>query len=248
LLQAAVTIFIMPTSIAQKRKLNDQLNEERTPQSNHQPKSNKVKKQKKKSVFNPYDVPEISNHITKCKVSHQPGSPSSVFQTSYQVSLSSKNSIAITSTENIAQTQTQTQTQTHASATKSNPVLSDQIVHCHQNSLCIITAGNSIMKDCKITKIEYLKTVDPTKTGGKNKKRKGMKMSHTAVQPSDPLVKIHYSNDSTQLLYSCVYGTLLEFNSRLIQTPLLLQKDPLMNGYLAIILPLRPFPPISHLS
>jgi hypothetical protein len=42
-------------------------------------------------------------------------------------------------------------------------------------------------------------------------------------------------------LYACVWGTILELNHRL--TPELLRDDPLLDGYLAVILPSGRFPP-----
>lgn len=82
----------------------------------------------------------------------------------------------------------------------------------------------------------------------------------TADESSDD--KKNETNDNGVPLYSCVWGAVMEINARLLPAllgsetekikspnssssaePNLLAKDPLLDGYLAIILPTGPFPP-----
>jgi glycine cleavage system H lipoate-binding protein len=55
------------------------------------------------------------------------------------------------------------------------------------------------------------------------------------------------SNTTTIPLHCCVYGSILEINSRLSDHPQIIQDDPLLDGFLAIILPSGPFPPPSSI-
>ena len=87
-----------------------------------------------------------------------------------------------------------------------------------------------------------------------------------SVSPRDPLCEISLSDGTTLQLHCCVAGTVIELNHRLeaatvkvaegkgegasngavvgVRDPSLLLKDPLLNGYLAVIMPARgPFPP-----
>lgn len=100
---------------------------------------------------------------------------------------------------------------------------------------------------------------------------KGIATNSATVQPSDILVTLtsktaastqtpqaldsrssgvcHQPNDGNDnmdgshchCLYSCVWGTVLEVNARLNLE--ILKKDPLLDGYIAIVLPTGPFPP-----
>ena len=90
------------------------------------------------------------------------------------------------------------------------------------------------------------------------------------VSPSDPLCQITLSNGTIIVLNCCVYGTVIELNHRLESEimdtdaaahtaeegtakdkgivvggrPSLILKEPLMDGYLAVIMPTRgSFPP-----
>ncbi|KAL9186779.1 hypothetical protein ACHAXT_010499 [Thalassiosira profunda] len=86
-----------------------------------------------------------------------------------------------------------------------------------------------------------------------------------SVSPRDPLCEISLSDGTTLQLNCCVAGTVIELNHRLekaakgaeengegasngavvgVRDPSLLLKDPLLDGYLAVIMPARgPFPP-----
>lgn len=154
-----------------------------------------------------------------------------------------------------------------------------QVVHRHANGLCIVTAGTLVekfsgvdQKDNSIVKVEFrISAPDPTSLGGKRKKKaKIMKNSNNKneqpglIKPSDTIATVTFKNGRQLDLKSCVYGTILELNTKLILSfseddknqgenrvddntknkvsPSLLISDPLLDGYLAVILPNGPFP------
>ena len=246
---------------------NQQLPKQQDQQHKKNPKNSK--KINKKDPYN--DIPNIRFTITEIPPSHEPGSPHSVFSSSYNVTLSS---VEPSSSSNVDTNETQKDknqsTKVESNESHKNNILTEQIIHSHQNTLCIVTAGSANNlpsnngNDISITNIQFLKTVDASQIGGKNKKHKSKnKSTHpNTVHPQDPLCQITYSNGDQRTLYCCVYGRLLELNPNLTKysstqqqqaqatdlkpNPLLtLQQDPLMNGYLAIILPLQTFPPSS---
>ena len=61
--------------------------------------------------------------------------------------------------------------------------------------------------------------------------------SSGATRPSDVLAVVELSCGTRIELNCCVLGTLLEINARLLENPSLLLSDPLLDGYLAVILP-----------
>ena len=63
------------------------------------------------------------------------------------------------------------------------------------------------------------------------------------VSPKTIIANIILQNGRKIPLKSMVWGTVMELNQSLQQNPELLCQDPLMNGYLAVILPTGPFPP-----
>ena len=147
-----------------------------------------------------------------------------------------------------------------------------QVVHQHANGLCIVTGGSSIQKSIKdgkrtIASIEFQKVApDPQSIGGKRKKKAKLKKnngqtSSGMARPSDSLAVVTLDNGQTIDLKCCVYGTILEINEKLQfssndsknndhdvhnnnNTPQqsLLVSDPLLDGYLAVILPTGTFP------
>jgi len=143
----------------------------------------------------------------------------------------------------------------------------EQVVHRHANGLVIVTAGNTISavlrnlnKYCDQVAIStfmfHLNTSDsPISVGGKRKKARKMKsgqLQSETVQPDDILATVLLNNGESIELKCCVAGTLLETNINLAATKddlesqqrcnSLLENDPLIDGYLAIILPLGDFP------
>ena len=170
-----------------------------------------------------------------------------------------------------------------------------QVVHRHLNGLCIVTAGNMVetimMKqsgdDVCVSSIQYLVKVgkDSQSARGKfrtknkkqkhvhvgnndssSKERKSMEFHDGNVSPRDPLCQITLSNGIKFQLHCCVSGTIIELNSRLLDSdsigleckekgsigktngldnrdPSLILRDPLLDGFLAVIIPRGSFPP-----
>lgn len=124
-----------------------------------------------------------------------------------------------------------------------------QIVHHHANGLCVVTAGEST-SSAKIERIDFLveaadhcSAAERRKKQSKMLKKNAQKGEKGVLTPTTEIARLHLAdnNKSVVSLYACVWGTLLEVNTTL--TPERLQKDPLMEGYLAVILPTGPFPP-----
>jgi hypothetical protein len=116
----------------------------------------------------------------------------------------------------------------------------NQIVHQHANGLCIVTAGRPM----ETTKIEFAVQAAPhqslaEKRKSQSKRLKG-KQVVDSVHPRDCLVTL----DDVSLK-CCVWGTILEVNDKLSSK--LLSTDPLLDGYLAVILPTGPFPPKNQM-
>ena len=146
-----------------------------------------------------------------------------------------------------------------------------QVIHRHANGLCIVTGGSSIQKAVKdgkrsILSVEFQKVApDPQSIGGKRKKKAKLKKNGQTTcsgmaRPWDSLVVVTLDNGQTIDLKCCVYGTILEINEKLqfsstdvnnekhhlahnntLQQSLLVS-DPLLDGYLAVIMPTGSFP------
>jgi glycine cleavage system H lipoate-binding protein len=118
-----------------------------------------------------------------------------------------------------------------------------QVVHKHRNDICIVTAGEHIPSS--VTSIKFLAQEAPACSAGAKRKRqakmlKGKNVEHT-VSPSTLLAELTLESGEVVPLYACVFGTIIEVNQNL--TPEILADDPLLNGFLAIILPSGSFPP-----
>eukprot|EP00978_Attheya_sp_CCMP212_P043988 scaffold296631_cov48-Attheya_sp.AAC.1 len=161
----------------------------------------------------------------------QPGTPHSFFETSYTVEF----------------------TPTEEGSATEVVVATSQILHQHPNGLCIVTAGDALKpflsKEAEIAKVEFCSSqADGVEvTGGKRKKKRKMekKISAGGQGPSDALALVTLTDGRTIQLNRCVLGDVLELNHRLAD-PLnssLLLTDPLLDGYIAIIVPKGPFPP-----
>jgi len=151
---------------------------------------------------------------------------------------------------------------------KNKSIILDQVVHQHANNLCIVTAGEGIKLalredsetniPVRIVKIESMKEgTSSLSVGGKRKKKAKMSRESTSknvskelTHPSDTLCKISLSNGKIIELKSCVIGTILEINPRAFEIKAgvepLITSDPLMDGFLAVIMPLGTFPPPGH--
>lgn len=120
-----------------------------------------------------------------------------------------------------------------------------QVVHHHVNGLCIVTAGTKLPDKSTIAAIEYVATkATPCSAAEKRKRQakmlKGGKVED-AVTPTTVLANLQLKSGDQLPIYSCVWGTILEINSGLSIEMLL--DDPLLDGYLAVILPSGEFPP-----
>ena len=119
----------------------------------------------------------------------------------------------------------------------------NQVVHHHVNGLCIVTAGESLPSD--IQSIKFIAKEAPAFSNAEKRKRqakmlKGGKVENS-VTPSTEIAQLKLKAGETIPLYACVWGTILELNTSL--TPEILLDDPLLDGYLAVILPSGTFPP-----
>ena len=72
---------------------------------------------------------------------------------------------------------------------------------------------------------------------------KGQKVEDT-VSLSTTIAELQLESGETIALKACVFGTIIELNKNL--TPDVLKDDPLLDGFLAIILPSGSFPPREY--
>ncbi len=122
-----------------------------------------------------------------------------------------------------------------------------QVVHHHVNGLCIVTAGSRLPEKSIIDGIEFVAKEAPTCNAAEKRKRqakmlKGSKVDDT-VSPTTVIAKLNLASGKTVPIFACVWGTILELNHSL--TTDVLVDDPLLDGYLAVILPSGKFPPSS---
>lgn len=225
---------------------------------NHEDNSKPRKRRKKMDSSRAFSSSEIPR-------TGRPGSPHAMFQSSHFVTTSvlaasekkksnlAKNAVdgRSSGTENendVVQRTSEVKRETCGSkdateAENANRVT--QVVHCHANTLCVVTAGDrvadAICDRSDIAKVEFLCDFDEKAVGGKNK-RKINRHTKGIVQPSDPLLEVTLKDSRRLRLNCCVHGKLIELNKNLLTDPSLLVNDPLSKGYVAIILPLRPFP------
>ena len=130
-----------------------------------------------------------------------------------------------------------------------------QVIHCHANGLAIVTIGDTL-RDKTIQSIEFCIDESPTCNAAEKRKRqakmlKGKTNIEGVVTPSTVIAKLTVLSDSSDTskssqvipVYAGVWGAVLELNKTVsVDT---LRNDPLLDGYLAVILPSGPFPPPS---
>jgi hypothetical protein len=170
-----------------------------------------------------------------------PGSPSSFFEKSFEVSVQMPS--------------------------KSTSTI---LVHCHANGLCIITLPSSPSKYSNLCNIHYLVPEPPersvterrkrqssllsSRTGGggggggdsveyniNNKVGEGNTNSPTIernsmdgiVVPSTPLVQLTWDDGTVETICAGIWGIIIERNDHL--TPELIQRDATLDAYLAIV-------------
>lgn len=156
-----------------------------------------------------------------------------------------------------------------SSQVESSPHDPGQIINRHANGLCIITAGEIVKKACERTpsddnkgatspihpvRVEFdVKAARGQSVGAKRRKKMAKRNKDSnrsgsdedrmgVARPSEKLARVELNNGSSIDLDCCVFGTILEINENLIDTPSLLVDDPLLDGYLAVIMPHGPFP------
>ena len=120
-----------------------------------------------------------------------------------------------------------------------------QIVHSHVNGLAVITAGDFVPETVDLVQLLVNEADVASQSAGNKRKQKAKmlrgKTVSDAVFPKDALATV-VSKDEEIQLRCCVWGSVIEVNPNLDTK--LLQEDPLLDGYLAVILPSGPFPPI----
>ena len=165
-----------------------------------------------------------STTFTKKQSSGRPRSPHRFFSSSYTVKKGS------------------TQQTTTTTTTISNTTI-QQVVHKHVNGLCIVTAGEIIPSS--VRSIQFVVNEAPASSAAEKRKRqakmlKGSKIEDT-VSPTTKIAELNLEDGTVIPLLACVFGTILELNKSL--TPEILKDDPLLNGFLAVILPSGDYPP-----
>lgn len=139
----------------------------------------------------------------------------------------------------------------HSFQTNSAENKTSQIIHRHANGLCVVTAGSGLPSLKDVVRIEFVAQVaDPCSAGERRKNiakllKKGRLFNNNnsdgIVTPTTEIARVHLQSGSFISLCSCVWGTILELNTKVTAQQLV--QDPLLEGYLAVILPTGPFPP-----
>mmetsp|Transcript_18531 Transcript_18531/g.26176 ORF Transcript_18531/g.26176 Transcript_18531/m.26176 type:complete len:270 (+) Transcript_18531:37-846(+) len=235
--------------------------------TNHQKSKRNSNKRKRSSDEDPFKLAYQNASFTCIPSTARPGSPHRYFKESFAFSL--ENKPPSESVENDADTKIENDPSidvvdkkakidqvSHQCLDKeeTQTSLKKQVIHHHANGLCIITAGDSISDmaiENDIERIEFIaKMSSESMSAGEKRKQQAKMMRGKAsaiekegvVTPSTVLAKIHFQkNKAAGKIYAGVWGNLVELNERL--TPELLKSDPLLEGYIAIVLPTGPFPP-----
>jgi hypothetical protein len=119
-------------------------------------------------------------------------------------------------------------------------------IHTHRNGLCVVTAGDGEKRSCVESFEMHSKEAPASSAGAKRKQQSAMlrgKERSDTVRPDHVLCTLLSETGEKEELPCAVWGTLLEINPRLSVN--LLRDDPLLSGYLAVVLPTGPFPPPS---
>ena len=134
---------------------------------------------------------------------------------------------------------------TQQTTTSPNTIIK-QVVHKHVNGLCIVTAGETIPSS--VMSIKFVVNEAPASSAAEKRKRqakmlKGSKVEDT-VSPTTKIAELKLEDGTVIPLSACVFGTILELNKSL--TPEILKDDPLLDGFLAVILPSGDYPPPNN--
>ncbi|KAI9906359.1 hypothetical protein PsorP6_004774 [Peronosclerospora sorghi] len=108
----------------------------------------------------------------------------------------------------------------------------DQYVHMHSNRLCVVGVAEShpVMQEELVT-VEFARNLLENRVTGKKKKGGCFMLPNTVIC----ILKCKSGREFT--LYSCIRGSLIEVNERLIKDPELLKRKHQSDGYLIIIQP-----------
>jgi hypothetical protein len=124
------------------------------------------------------------------------------------------------------------------------------VIHQHANGLCVVTVGDAQARSMdQVQSVTFQVQEAPQSMSANNRRKIQQKMlrgstpadSQGIVTPHTILAHMTCENGTTIQIPAGVWGTVLELNTNV--TPELLKKDPLLDGYLAIIMPTGPFPP-----
>ncbi|CAB3995923.1 Simiate [Paramuricea clavata] len=113
----------------------------------------------------------------------------------------------------------------------------DQCVLQHSNKICVVTVAprHPILSKGEVVKVDFQvsKKVNrlDNKVSGKGKR------GAQHLLPSSPLCDVTCSTGEKYTLYSCIKGKLVEVNQFLETNPGLLNKKPMTDGYIAVVLP-----------
>ena len=168
--------------------------------------------------------------------SGRPASPHSFFSSSYLALFDSD-------AENLPNDNgdTERSRQNTRESRTSSPL--EQVVHHHANGLCIVTAGEKLPGNIKSIEYATLNLVDCSSAEKRKRQAKMLRGSQIegSISPSSIIGYLELGSGERIPLYACVWGMILELNTDL--TPEVVLKDPLLDGYLAVILPSGDFPP-----
>ena len=144
-----------------------------------------------------------------------------------------------------------------------------QVLHKHANGLVIVTAGNMLSryKNSEVSSFQLNVEESPAAAANAGARRKlqakmlkGKKVEGT-IRPKDVIASVRGGRDGEEViaLHSYVWGTVMEVNPVLMadtkkqeeqvndkSIPKILLEDPLLDGYICVVLPSGRFPPDSQ--
>ncbi|TDH65318.1 hypothetical protein CCR75_006545 [Bremia lactucae] len=111
-------------------------------------------------------------------------------------------------------------------------LMEDQYVHMHSNRLCVVglAEAHPALQE-ELVSVEFAKNVLKSRVTGKKKK------GGQFMQPNTVLCTLKCKSGHEYTLYSCIRGSLIEVNERLIKEPNLLNTKHHSDAYLVIIQP-----------
>jgi hypothetical protein len=160
----------------------------------------------------------------------RPGTPHSFFESSFDVSVGSAATKRAKPDERIP--------------TAGFTVHGNLTIHRHANGLCIVTLGEKPPPG--VTSVRYLLQPGSDCSSAERRKRlfslqKGKGNVDGAVTPTTPVLELIDSSGTVMTVPAGIWGLLLEVNPNM--SVQLLERDALLDGYVAVILPTGIFPP-----